>query len=229
MSKSTKLIANVTIVGVASIFSVALSLLQQRQDVLCQIAKGVLLAITIFILALSLTKDSSLPTLLSGNGRKGEGILKGIPFVRFFIAVIVYVLFDVCAFFLPQLASLAIEGGDITVPMLLSAAYETMKWYLVFLILSIKAEKPVNASGMVIAFVLPFFIILAQNALQLHNFHIIVNSGGGLITTMNRFIFNKFSQNGIVSIILQFCFIVIIPVIYVIIGHLMRKKTSKKS
>ena len=229
MSKSTKLITNVTIVGVVSIFSVALALLWQRQDILCQIAMGILLAITIFILALSLTKDSSLPTLLSRDGRKGEGILKGIPFLRFFIAIIVYVLFDVCAFFLPQVATLAIEGGDITFPMLLSAAYEAMKWYSVFLILSIKAEKPVNASGMVIAFVLPFLIILAKNALQLHNFHIIVNSGGGLITTMNRFIFNKFSQNNIVSMILQFCFTAVIPIIYVIIGHLMRKKASKKS
>lgn len=228
MSKTAKLVSNIVVISVASIITTVLVFFRYDLGTFYHILNGILLAIMIFVTALAVTKDSSIPEILRSDRAKGSGITKNIPFARFFIAVAVYVLFDVCSVAItPPLSSIA-ATGDITALMLLSAAYETLKWYAVFLILSVRVAKPVNIIGMIIAFILPYIIIVAQSALELHNYHIIVNNGGGLITTMNAFVFRKYSQNSVVSMLFQFGFTAVTPIIYVIIGHLMRKKKTEK-
>lgn len=227
MSRSTRPIINAGIIGLASIFSSSLIFFRKDLGMFYQVVWGLLLAIIVFTLALALTKDSSLPAIIFGKSEKGEGILKRIPFARFLTATAVYVIFEVCALLLPQTASLAIEGGNITVTMLLLAAYETMQWYAVFLILTIRCGKPINIAGMILAFVLPYIIFIVRDALMLHNFHEIINNNYGLLSIMDKFMFNKYSQNDVTSTILQFVFAAFTPVTYVMIGHFMRKKKRR--
>ncbi|MBR4306144.1 MAG: hypothetical protein IKT78_04800 [Ruminiclostridium sp.] len=226
MTKLSKLLSNIAVVVIAAAITISLPSLKHDLNYLYPAVNALLLAIPIFIMALALARDSSLPDILKSDGENGKGVLSKIPFARLLIALAVYVVFETCASTLPGLLSLATTGGNITAPMLLLAAYHTVKWYAIFFILSFKAEKPIKKLGFILAFILPFIIILTEKAILLIYIHVALNNSS-IQSYFDAMAGNRYSHNPFISSLLQICFTAAIPTIYIIIGALMRKKKAE--
>ncbi|MBE6880743.1 MAG: hypothetical protein E7490_07935 [Ruminococcaceae bacterium] len=81
---------------------------------------------------------------------------------------------------------------------------------------------------MIIAFALPFIIVLTENALTLHNIHTAINNANGILSYLDALTGVKYSQNHVISTLLQICFTAAMPTVYLLIGNFMRKNKQKK-